>query len=411
MCDTVGHLPSPGPTQTLPRPNTAQPRTLQIHVPHIHARHIDGIAATGAARHDRTMATLPRLRRFAPLAPLARLAPLALLAATPFAIAPDAASANDSEAEWAIGGIELRANPDISMDSEELFISEDAVRVDYVYTNHAAEPRTVTIAFPLPALPRPGEYEESGSYPDWDAFGFATTVDGAPIAFTQEDRAVIGGRDVTAAVLAEGMPIHWYGDDAFIDALDTLPPERVAALVKAGLFHDENAGQEGLDPWYRPAWQGERVYLRTQTFPAGAQVRVSHRYRPAAGGSVGGALTPEARADKEWNPLAQYRAQYCVDDSFLAGIDRKLARGTEANPVYMSETWLGYVLSSGANWRGPIRHFRLVVDKGAADNLVSFCMDGVKKISPTRFEVVKENFEPEADLAVLIVKFVRPNEE
>ena len=49
--------------------------------------------------------------------------------------------------------------------------------------------------------------------------------------------------------------------------------------------------------------------------------------------------------------------------------------------------------------------FRLVVDKGKPDNLVSFCMDGVRKISPTQFEVRKTNFEPRRDLPVLIVEF------
>ena len=63
------------------------------------------------------------------------------------------------------------------------------------------------------------------------------------------------------------------------------------------------------------------------------------------------------------------------------------------------------MLSTGANWQGPIKHFRLVVDKGEPGHLVSFCMDGVKKISPTQFEVVKTNFEPARDLDVLIVRF------
>ena len=37
--------------------------------------------------------------------------------------------------------------------------------------------------------------------------------------------------------------------------------------------------------------------------------------------------------------------------------------------------------------RSPIGRFRLVVDKGAPGNLVSFCGEGVRKISPTRFEM------------------------
>lgn len=44
-----------------------------------------------------------------------------------------------------------------------------------------------------------------------------------------------------------------------------------------------------------------------------------------------------------------------------------------------------------------------MVDKGKAENIVSFCMSGVKKISPTQFEVRRKNFEPEGDLQILIV--------
>jgi hypothetical protein len=44
-----------------------------------------------------------------------------------------------------------------------------------------------------------------------------------------------------------------------------------------------------------------------------------------------------------------------------------------------------------------------VVDKGAPANLVSFCDDGVRKISPTRFEVRHRNWRPDRDLEVLIV--------
>ncbi len=88
----------------------------------------------------------------------------------------------------------------------------------------------------------------------------------------------------------------------------------------------------------------------------------------------------------------------------MAAFDRRTTPRAGKRPV-ASEVWLDYILSSGANWRGPIRDFRLVIDKGKADSLVSFCMDGVRKISPTQFEVRKTNFEPRRDLPVLIVEF------
>ena len=71
----------------------------------------------------------------------------------------------------------------------------------------------------------------------------------------------------------------------------------------------------------------------------------------------------------------------------------------------LTEQRLEYILKTGANWLGTIGKFRLTVDKGSADNLVRFCMDGVRKVSPTQFVVEKQDFYPEKNLDIL---FLRP---
>jgi hypothetical protein len=325
--------------------------------------------------------------------------------------APPASLANDSEAEWAIGGLVLKTNAAISMDREELFISASEVRVDYVYTNHSPEDREVLIAFPLPAMPPLDGYYDSYALPDWDELNFTTTVDGVPVDYEVADRAMVDGRDVTDLVAAEGWPLFWFRDDAFTEHLQDLPDADRRRLIAAGLLRTEdNEELTGEVSWISPAWQVQRNLVRRQVFPAKSSVTVSHSYQPYAGGSVGGMLDPYLR--KEYpEGLQSYRDKWCVEDSFLAGVDKKLAAGTDDRPVYYGETWLGYVLSSGANWAGPIKDFRLVVDKGEADNLVSFCMDGVTKISPTQFEVVKQDFEPTRDLDILILDFFSPSDE
>jgi hypothetical protein len=123
------------------------------------------------------------------------------------------------------------------------------------------------------------------------------------------------------------------------------------------------------------------------------------------GGSVGGMLDRRVR-EAAPDAARAYVERYCTDAHFLAGVDRRFAAMTKPGTFAIyTETWIGYVLRSGANWSGPIGDFRLVVDKGSTDNLVSFCMDGVTKIGPTRFEVRKADFEPTRDLNILIVKF------
>jgi len=105
--------------------------------------------------------------------------------------------------------------------------------------------------------------------------------------------------------------------------------------------------------------------------------------------------------------IERYRKDYCVNDAFLANLD-KLASAGEANSAKLQERRISYVLKTGANWAGPIKEFRLVIDKGDASSLVSFCGDGIKKISPTQFEMKKTDYTPEGDLGVLILKKLPP---
>ena len=102
-----------------------------------------------------------------------------------------------------------------------------------------------------------------------------------------------------------------------------------------------------------------------------------------------------ARQSEFWsNYVKQYRRDYCVDAAFEAAAQKL--------PESAQERWINYVLKTGANWAGPIGSFRLVVDKGAPANLVSFCGTGVTKISPTQFELKASKFKPTKDLHILI---------
>ena len=49
--------------------------------------------------------------------------------------------------------------------------------------------------------------------------------------------------------------------------------------------------------YHFPNWQMQAHVTRKQIFPAGKTISVEHSYKPIAGGSVGGALTPEYRKD------------------------------------------------------------------------------------------------------------------
>ena len=51
----------------------------------------------------------------------------------------------------------------------------------------------------------------------------------------------------------------------------------------------------------------------------------------------------------------------------------------------------------------------LIVGKDKPCKLVSLCMDGLKKIGSTRFEVRKSNFDPTRDIQILFAEFCDPN--
>ncbi|CAN0471819.1 unnamed protein product [Phaeothamnion confervicola] len=53
---------------------------------------------------------------------------------------------------------------------------------------------------------------------------------------------------------------------------------------------------------------------------------------------------------------------------------------------------------------GPIRKFRLTVEKATPDALVSLCAPTIKRASATTFMLSQDNFSPTEDLKVLFVE-------
>jgi len=298
------------------------------------------------------------------------------------------ALANDSTAEHAAGGLVLTRSEAIDMVSEDLFVSARQVRVRYVFRNRSPRDIRTTVAFPMPDRDLGEAHFSDSAYPE----DFATRVDGRPVAMAVERRALLGGADRTDELARFGL-----APEADAKRLDALAEPVRARLLAAGLaIVDEYDDGRGWPRRLVPAWTVRETWHWQQLFPAGRDLVIEHAYRPGTGASVGTALTvPGFRASPEGRRMI---ADYCIDGAFLAAVDRLARRLGGTVP----EQRLGYILTTGGNWRSPIGDFRLVVDKGAPENLVSFCAQGVRKISPTRFEVRHRNWRPDRDLKVLI---------
>lgn len=302
--------------------------------------------------------------------------------------------ANDSIAETAAGGLELRTSADIDMVSEDLFVSAERVTVRYLFRNAAARDVEALVAFPMPDRDLSLEQFSDVAFPS----GFRTLVDGKPVTMEVERKAVLKGADQTRLLGELGIAVS---GEEIRTALDRLPIAQQERLVKLGLAEvDEYDVGKGMERHLAPMWTVKESWYWRQTFPAGRNLSVEHSYVPGTGGTVSTAL-----ADREFRGSPegiQMIADYCIDRDFLAGLDR-MARAPGQDYPILPEQRIGYVLKTGANWRSPIGSFRLVVDKGAPENVVSFCGSGVRKIAPTQFEMRRSDWRPDADLKVLIV--------
>jgi len=319
-------------------------------------------------------------------------------AALGLALAAAAATANDSSAEKAAGGLVLKQNRDIDMVSEDLFVSAEQVRVRYVFRNRAARPRRITVAFPMPDRDLAYEMESEVSYPG----DFRTIVDGRPVRMEVERKAMVGGVDRSAELARVGIPVAPPdGERAgfLADAIGRLPPAARQRLARQGLIDADSLA----DPAHQilPMWTVRETWYWDQIFPAGRNLTVEHHYRPGVGGTAGVPLaTPDYRTSEDGR---RAQAEFCTDAAFLAALDRMTQRAERDRASWPMEQRIRYILTTGGNWRGPIGDFRLVVDKGRPNAIVSFCGEGVRRISPTQFEVRHRNWRPTRDLAVLIV--------
>lgn len=313
------------------------------------------------------------------------------------------ALANDTAAQLTAGGLEFVLNEHVQMVSEELFISMDEVRVDYVFENHSAVDQRVLVAFPMPDI----ESDWFGSpvaYPTYDGeniFGFSTSFDGQPVTAQLHQRVFALGVDRTKELVALGVPLGPHLSETS-DALDRLAQADQDTLLALGIIGRESWNDHAV---HYPRWRLVSAYTWEAVFPAGETVEVSHRYMPSVGGTVG----VNVLYDDDGVTLADYRGRYCLEDNIVATLRNAQTDPEEPWTSPYQERWVSYVLTTGANWAGPIERFRLVVDKGSERNLVSFCGEGVNRISPTRFEMVAENFWPGNDIELLF--FVRNPDE
>ena len=305
--------------------------------------------------------------------------------------------ANDTTAALTTGGLVFASDPDIEMRSEDLHISQREVAVRYRFFNRAAADRDVTLAFPMPEIDN--QEADNIDLPDVDAdnfLKFRTTVEGAPVVARIEQKAMLAGQDVTARLKNLRLPLLPSAKKT-VAALDALPPaERTKLLDEKLVRADDYDVGKGMEHHLAPEWRLRTTYFWQQNFPANREITIEHRYVPSVGGTVQTALDRPSTLSAEEKT---FYAKYCPDKAFLSAV-ATLTRKLKTPPP---EIRIAYVLGTGANWAGPIRDFRLTLDKGDPQALISVCGSGIVKTGPTTFEMHKVDFRPQGDLDVLII--------
>ncbi|WP_421912405.1 DUF4424 domain-containing protein [Mesorhizobium sp.] len=320
-----------------------------------------------------------------------------LAAGLVLSVAP--ALANDSTAELGTGGLILSRSDAVAMQSEDLYISPDKVTVDYVFHNNTDKDVDAIVAFPMPDIEgNPEEMPAIPNDPSDNFLGFEVTIDGAAVKPQLEQKAFALGIDISAELKARNVPFYPFGDTAKA-ALAKLPKAVADDWVNRGIIIEDPEGDQSATPSYAPWWQLRSTYWWRSNFPANADVRVSHRYKP----SVGSSSTVSFFSDGKFqDPYAAYKVRYCMDSTFENAIRKAAKDDPNGYPYY--ESRIAYILTTGGNWAtGTIGKFKLTVDKGNAKNLVSFCGDNVRKVGPTTFEMTANDFYPEHDINILIL--------
>ena len=280
------------------------------------------------------------------------------------------ALANDTMATIETSGIVFTKSDKISMEDEELYISADKIKVKYKFLNDSDKDVDGIVTFPLPDVSSVTPYSI-------DFFGYAPTIPNTSEKIKKHDEEI--------KELHESNPFEFN-------------------LKINGQDKEINLETKILD------WQGKDMeqcgeyctskfnYYWQQLFPKKSTTVVEHNYLTGVGSGT-------TENDKN---------TYCFDENFNNGLE-KLDKSL--SPSYQKQgtfgLWLNYnsdnikyILQTGKNWKdGKIKHFKMILDKGKPNNLMSLCWKSgnLKKINQTQFMFEANDFVPEQDLDILII--------
>ncbi|MDH4284407.1 MAG: DUF4424 domain-containing protein [Gallionellaceae bacterium] len=315
--------------------------------------------------------------------------------------------ANDSIGAIGVGGIEFKKTDEISMEKEVLTIGVDKVRVEYDFLNKTDKTISETVLFPMPL------YDfDYGCSPEYSGQlqQFRVQINNQDV---YPDKTIIAklkdGTDVTAKLRKIGLDDKDIAEYRGVDSKcgEVNMSGKYADKIK--ILFAENLVDQVSEGAFVPGWRVAYIYYWKMTFPPMKIIHVAHEYRPFTG-TV--AMGYEFATNKNGDVFSKFEnsakisgdEDYCMDDGAV-----RLATKIQkiANKPFVSRT-VKYILSTGANWAGPIKEFTLNIKKRSKDEIVTLCFDGdFKKSNDLTLSSYIKNFLPTKEINV---KFYFPDD-
>ena len=303
---------------------------------------------------------------------------------------------NDTLATLGAGGLIPRQSAEIAMEREDLQISIHQVTVRYLFRNASDKDIDATVAFPLPDLDG-GMVEHVPLHlpakDETNFVNFEVMSGGKPVETKMEVRAFHEGHDVSDKLRGAGLPVSNI-DGHFADAVARLSAPLRKQMEKDELVvSDDPAGTANRRYWAN--WTSKVQFYWTQHFPAHGTVELVQKYRPVIGGSYIYATDNGASHVKPYCGGANAVAQ-------IAAVKKRHPVKSGDEPV-LFEKQIQYVLTTANHWKGPIGSFRLTVTADSPEDIVLTCLPGLRRVTGTRYEMVRSAFRPERELELMML--------
>jgi hypothetical protein len=277
----------------------------------------------------------------------------------------------------------------IAIAGEEVTVRPELVEIRYRFVNRSSADLEVPVVLPLPDV-APAILSTASGGPRRDPeniIDLRISVDGQPVTADVTLHAVVGSRDVTAALQREQVPVSLFARN-LEPSLTGRPIATRRALAASGAVAFGELGG------YEIKWTMRGWFTWRQRFPRERPVEITLRYRPISGGFA----ADDAALDL---PAAEQR---CIDDAARAAF----ARGRLPAGLFPLGIRVGLSLGGTTNWAGPPEVFGLAIDAGDPALVAVTCLEGMTRSAPGRLDGRFTAFAPRGAISVLFLPVQAP---